>query len=190
MRTVALIRFQPFARETMLMILQSVPAVDVEAYMPDGEFQNLRLTHYAGRWVVLFFWPMDFTFVCPTEIRGYEKLAPKFAEAEAVLLGASVDSVYVHRAWTEHGLGKVSFPMIGDVTRRLTEGLGVLLDDEGVAARATFIIDPQGIVVSESTNALNVGRSVDETLRLLHAFQAGGLAPCEWRPGQPLLEAH
>ena len=139
------------------MIGNPTPDLEVEAFMPDGRFKRLRLGSLLGRWAVLFFYPQDFTFVCPTEIRGYEAFAPRFREADAVLLGASVDSVHVHRAWVEHGLGKVSFPLIGDVTRRLAQAFGVLLEDEGVAARATFILDSQGRVASVTANALEVG---------------------------------
>jgi alkyl hydroperoxide reductase subunit AhpC len=172
----------------MLMIGQIVPDLVVEALMPSGEFQKLRLSDVFKQWTVLFFWPLDFTFVCPTEIRGYNKLASEFEAAGATLLGASVDSVYTHRAWTENGLGKMAFPLIGDVNRRLSRTFGVLLEEEGVAARATFIINPEGRVDSVTVNALNVGRSATETLRVLQAFQAGGLAPCEWQPGEPLIQ--
>ncbi len=171
----------------MLMIGNRAPDLSVEALMPDGRFEHLRLASLLGRWAVLFFYPKDFTFVCPTEIRSYEALAPKFRESDAALLGASVDSVHVHRAWVEHGLGRLSFPLIGDVTRRLAQAFGVLLEDEGVAARATFILDPEGRVASVTANALEVGRSATETLRLLQAFQAGGLTACEWQPGDGLL---
>jgi peroxiredoxin (alkyl hydroperoxide reductase subunit C) len=161
--------------------------LEVDALTLDGRFERLRRGALVGRWSVLFFYPKDFTFVCPTEIHGYEALAPRFRETDAVLLGASVDSVHVHRAWVEHGLGKVSFPLMGDVTRRLTHSFGVLLEDEGVAARATFLLDPEGQVASVTANALDVGRSAAETLRLVQAFQAGGLTACEWQPGDRLL---
>jgi peroxiredoxin 2/4 len=171
----------------MLMIGNPTPDFEVEAFMPYDRFERLRLGALLGRWAVLFFYPNAFTFVCPTEIRGYEALAPRFREADAMLLGASVDSVHVHRAWVEHGLGKMSFPLIGDVTRRLSQSFGVLLEDEGVAARATFILDPEGRVASVTANALDVGRSAAETLRLVQAFQVGGLTACEWQPGDRLL---
>lgn len=160
-----------------------------EALMPNGQFHTIRLAEYRGKWVVLFFWPLDFTFVCPTEIRAFNDLATEFDAGGAVLLGASVDSVYTHRAWTEHGLGKMRFPLIGDVTRELARSFGVLLEQQGVAARGTFIIDPEGNVKSVSVNALNVGRSARETLRLLQALQSGQLTACDWQPGQPFVKA-
>ena len=142
----------------MLLIENPTPDLEVNALTLDGRFERLRLGALGGRWSVLFFYPKDCTFVCPTEIHGYEALAPRFREADATLLGASVDSVQVHRAWVEHGLGKVSFPLIGDVTRRLSHSFGVLLEDEGVAAQATFLLDPEGRVASVTANALEVGQ--------------------------------
>jgi len=171
----------------MLMIGSRIPDLEVEALMPDGRFEKLDTNDLCGRWTVLFFYPLDFTFVFPTEIRAYDNFAPQFEKANALLLGASVDSVHTHRAWVRDGLGEVSFPLIGDVNRKLAQAFDVLLEEEGVAARATFIIDPEGRVASASVNALNVGRSANETLRLIQAFQAGGLTSCEWQPGEPLL---
>jgi alkyl hydroperoxide reductase subunit AhpC len=172
----------------MLGIKQTIPDIEFQALLPAGQFTSLRLSDFRGRWLVLFFWPLDFTFVCPTEIRAYNRLVPEFEKIGTALLGASVDSVYTHKAWCANGLGPVDFPMIGDVTRRLAKGFGVLLNEEGVAARASFIIDPHGVVMSASVNGLDVGRSAAETLRLLQAFQTGGLTACEWQPGQALLQ--
>ena len=112
----------------------------------------------------------------------------EFAKAGAVVLGASVDSVHCHKAWTEHGLGKLSFPLIGDLNRELTQACGVQAP-EGFSQRATFIANPEGVIESVTINSSNVGRSAQETLRTLQALQAGGLAPCEWQPGQALLKA-
>jgi peroxiredoxin (alkyl hydroperoxide reductase subunit C) len=156
--------------------------------MPDGSFADLNFAQYRGRWMTVFFWPMDFTFVCPTEIRGFNELAGDFQKADCALLGASIDSVYVHRAWVEHGLGKVGFPLIGDVTRRLAGGFGIL-DAQGVALRATFIVNPDGVIESSTANALNVGRNPHETLRLVQAFQTGELTACDWQPGQQFVKA-
>ncbi len=168
---------------------QTIPDYSGEALMPNGQFQTIRLADYRGKWVVLFFWPLDFTFVCPTEIRAFDDLTTEFDAVGAVLLGASVDSVHTHRAWTEHGLGKMHFPLIGDVTRRLAQSCGVLLDEQGVAARATFIIDPEGKVKSASVNALNAGRSAREVLRLLQALKTGEPTACEWQPGETFVKA-
>lgn len=165
-----------------------VPNYQGTAYLPTGEFKAFTLEEYRGRWVTLFFWPLNFTFVCPTEIKAYDALFDQFDRRGCAVVGASVDSVHAHRAWCQDGLGTVQFPMVGDVTRELTNGFGVL-SNEGVALRATFIINPQLIIESASVNALNVGRSAKETLRVLDALQAGGLTSCEWQPGEPLVAA-
>ena len=171
----------------MLSVGQSLPAFSGEALLPNGEFAPLTLSDYKGKWVVLFFYPLDFTFVCPTEIQGFNRLHAEFAKAGAVVLGASVDSVHCHKAWTEHGLGKLAFPLIGDLNRDLSQSMGVLAK-EGFSHRATFIANPQGEIESATINSSNVGRSTEETLRLLQALQTGGLAPCGWQPGQSLLQ--
>jgi alkyl hydroperoxide reductase subunit AhpC len=156
--------------------------------MPNGEFAQCNLSEFKGKWTVLFFYPLDFTFVCPTEIRGFNQHYAEFEKLNTVVLGASIDSVHCHKAWTENGLGKISFPLIGDLKRELALGCGVL-SPEGFANRATFIANPDGIIESVTINSSNVGRSTEETLRTLQALQAGGLAPCGWQPGQDLLQA-
>ena len=171
----------------MLTVGQQLPDYSGEALLPNGEFAPIKLTDSMGKWLVLFFYPLDFTFVCPTEIRGFNGLYDQFAKTGAVVLGASIDSVHCHKAWTEHGLGKLHFPLIGDVTRELARGCGVL-SAGGPAERATFIANPQGVIESITINSSNVGRSPEETLRTLQALQAGGLAPCDWQPGQALLQ--
>lgn len=172
----------------MISIGDPVPDACCEAHLPDGRIETVSLDHYRGKWLVLFFWPLDFTFVCPTEIRAYSDLCHDFALSGAVLLGASVDSAHAHRNWVRHGLGPVKFAMLGDVSRTLTQGFGVMTKS-GVALRATFIVDPEGRVMSVSANNLNVGRSARETLRLLHALQSGELTACEWQPGQAFITA-
>ena len=172
----------------MLTVGQSLPNFHGEALLPNGEFGPVKLSDYQGKWVVLFFYPLDFTFVCPTEIQGFNKLHAEFTKNNTVVLGASVDSVHTHKAWTEHGLGKLAFPLIGDLTRELAEGCGVLAR-EGFSQRATFIANPEGVIESISINSSNVGRSTEETLCLLQALQAGGLTACGWQPGQSLLNA-
>ena len=172
----------------MLTVGQSLADYSGEALMPNGEFAPVKLADYRGKWLVLFFYPLDFTFVCPTEIQGFNRLYAEFEKANTVVLGASVDSVHCHKAWTEHGLGQLAFPLIGDLTRELAQGCGVL-SAEGFAHRATFIVNPQGAIESVTINSSNVGRSTEETLRLLQALQAGGLTPCDWQPGQSLLQA-
>ncbi len=171
----------------MLTIGQPLPSFSGEALMPNGEIAKIDLTDYRGKWLLLFFYPLDFTFVCPTEIQAYNTLHAEFAKSGAAILGASVDSVHCHKAWTENGLGKLEFPLIGDLNRALVQGCGVL-SNEGYAHRATFIINPTGMIESITINSSNVGRSADESLRLLLALQAGGLTPCDWQPGQALLK--
>ena len=172
----------------MISIGHPIPDVTCDAYLPDGRIEPVSLAHYRGKWLVLFFWPLDFAFVCPTEIRAYSDLCHDFDISGAVLLGASVDSVHAHCNWVKHGLGAVKFPMLGDVSHALTQAFGVMTES-GVALRATFIISPEGLVMSVSANDLNVGRSARETLRLLHALQSGELTACEWQPGQTFIAA-
>lgn len=157
------------------------------AYLPDGDFVDVTSEALRGKWVVLFFWPLDFTFVCPTEIRAFAQAADEFRALGAEILGCSTDSVYAHKAWTEGTLGRVPFPMIGDTAHGLAKRFGVLLDAEGVALRGTFIINPEGVLVSATIHHLNVGRNVEETLRTLRAFQTGELTPCGWTPGTQTL---
>ncbi|MES2934889.1 MAG: peroxiredoxin [Pseudomonadota bacterium] len=172
----------------MLTVGQSLPDFAGEALLPNGEFAPIKLADLKGKWVVLFFYPLDFTFVCPTEIQGFNRLHAEFAKLNTVVLGASVDSVHTHKAWTQHGLGKLDFPLIGDLTRDLAAGCGVL-SKAGFSERATFIANPEGVIEAITINSSNVGRSTEETLRTLQALQAGGLTACGWTPGQALLNA-
>lgn len=172
----------------MISIGSTIPDVTCEAYLPDGRIEPVALAHYRGKWVVLAFWPLDFTFGCPADLRAYSELSHDFDISGAVLLGASVDSAYAHRAWVRHDLGPVKFPMLGDVSRELTQGFGILTG-HGVALRATFIVNPEGRVVSVAANDLNIGRPAQQTLQLLHALQSGELAACEWQPGQSFIAA-
>jgi alkyl hydroperoxide reductase subunit AhpC len=172
----------------MLTVGQPLPNFSGEALLPNGEFAPINLADYKGKWVVLFFYPLDFTFVCPTEIQGFNQLHGEFAKLNSVVLGASVDSVHCHKAWTESSLGKINFPLIGDLTRALAQDCGVL-SGEGFSHRATFVVNPEGVIESVAINSSNVGRSPNETLRVVQALQAGGLAPCDWQPGQALLKA-
>lgn len=154
--------------------------------------QRVRLADYRGKWLVLFFWPLDFTFVCPTEITAMNDRIQEFRDLDAEVLGVSVDSVYSHRAWIntprdQNGLGHVEFPLASDITKEVSRAYGVLVEEEGVALRGLFIIDPEGIVRYAVVHDMNVGRSVDETLRVLEALQQGGLCPANWKPGQALL---
>ncbi len=158
---------------------------------PDTAFQTIDSNRFPGKWRVVFFWPKDFTFVCPTEIAGFGKLDKEFKARDAQLLGASIDSEYVHLAWRQQKeeLRSLPFPMLSDIKRELAGALGILDAEAGVAQRATFIVDPQGIVRFVYVTDLNVGRSPDEVLRVLDALQTDELCPCNWHKGQETLKA-
>jgi len=167
------------------------PDLDVETYVRvESKPRTLRLSEFRGKWVVLFFYPRDFTFVCPTEIQAFAGLYREFEKERAVVVGASTDSYYSHKAWFESDarLTEVKYPVIADTSQKLSDAFGVLLDD-GTALRGTFIIDPEGVVRHIQVNDLGVGRSVEETLRILRALRTGELCPEGWRPGQPTLTA-
>jgi peroxiredoxin (alkyl hydroperoxide reductase subunit C) len=154
--------------------------------------ETVSLEDYRGKWLILFFYPLDFTFVCPTEITAFNDRAEEFFDLGAEILGVSVDSVYSHRAWIktpreQNGLGDLKFPLASDITKEVSRAYDVLLEDEGVALRGLFIIDPEGVLKYQVVHHNNIGRSVDETLRVLEALQAGGLCPANWKPGQKLL---
>jgi peroxiredoxin (alkyl hydroperoxide reductase subunit C) len=153
-------------------------------------FQDVTNETYAGKWLVVFFWPKDFTFVCPTEIAGFGKLNREFADRDAQLLGVSTDSEFVHLAWrkSHEDLKGLPFPMLSDIKRELSSGLGILDPQAGVAQRATYIVDPQGVIRFVSVNDLSVGRNIDEVLRILDALQTDELCPCNWQKGQPTLQ--
>jgi len=153
------------------------------------EFQEITSAMHHGQWKVVFFWPMDFTFICPTEIAEFGKRHRDFADRDAVVLGASTDTHFVHLAWRRNhdDLKSLPFPMLADTKRELAGALGVLHKQDGVALRATFIVDPEGIIRHVSVNDLSVGRNVDETLRVLDALQTDELCPCNWQKGEPTL---
>lgn len=154
----------------------------------DGcNFGKVSLKDYEGKWLVMFFYPLDFTFVCPTEITGYSKRSEEFTKLNAELLSVSVDSEHSHKAWISSSLGKVNFPMAADMTKEVSRDYGVLIEEEGIALRGLFIIDPEGILKYSTVHDLNVGRSVDETLRVLKALQTGGLCAIDWEEGEELL---
>lgn len=173
--------------EGTLQIGQKAPDFAAQALMADGSFKDVKLSDYKGKWVVLFFYPLDFTFVCPTEIQGFNKLYNDFKKLGAEVLAASTDSVYSHKAWCESALGKVQFPILGDTSHKVARSFNVLIEDKGIALRGTFIIDPNGILKSATVNDLPVGRSVEETLRTIQALQTGKLTGCGWKPGEKTL---
>jgi len=154
------------------------------------EFKDITEKDYNGKWKVVFFWPMDFTFICPTEIAEFGKKNKDFQDRDAQVLGASTDTHFVHHAWRTHhaDLKNLPFPMLADTKRELSTALGVLHKTDGVALRATFIVDPDGIIRWASVNDLSVGRNVDEVLRTLDALQTDELCPCNWKQGDPTLK--
>lgn len=170
----------------MVQVGQQAPGFRLEGVL-DGDFVDVELSDYRGTWVVLFFYPLDFTFVCPTEIRGFAKRLPEFEELGAQVLGASVDSKFSHLAWAERDFSKLGFPLLSDIRREATQAYGVLLEDEGVALRGTFVIDPEGVLKYAVVHDNNIGRNTDETLRVLQALQTGDLCPVDWQPGEETL---
>lgn len=173
----------------MLRINQVVPSFKLPAYIKGhkGDFKEISLDNYKGKWVVLFFYPRDFTFVCPTEIQGFAKHEAEFEKIDTKIVAASTDSVYSHKAWFEKDLSEVTFPILSDTAHTLSRDYQVLNEADGTAERGTFIIDPEGklryVVISDG----NVGRSVTETLRVVQALQTGGLCPIDWEPGEKTL---
>ena len=171
-----------------------LPDFDLHATVatePGQEFARVTSRDYPGKWLVLFAWPMDFTFICPTEIAEFGKRNRDFEERNAQVLGLSGDTQYVHLAWRRQhpALRDLPYPMLADTKRELSSALGILHKDEGVPLRATFIVDPEGVIRFASANDLSVGRNVDEVLRVLDALQTDELCPCNWRAGEPTLQA-
>jgi peroxiredoxin (alkyl hydroperoxide reductase subunit C) len=169
----------------MVQVGQEAPGFELEALTGD-QFIRVKLSDQRGKWVVLFFWPLDFTFVCPTEVTAFSKRIDEFKELGAVVLGGSTDSKYTHLAWTEK-IGKINYPMLADMTRELCREYGVLIEDQGIALRGLFIIDPDGVLRYQVVHDLNIGRNVDEVLRVLKALQTGELCPVDWEEGMPTL---
>jgi alkyl hydroperoxide reductase subunit AhpC len=152
------------------------------------EFKKISLIDYRGKWVVLFFYPLDFTSVCPTEIKGFNQALDSFTELNAVVLGGSVDSKFSHLAWITRGdLGDLKYPLLADFKKETAERYGILDEKEGAALRGLFIIDPDGVLQYQLVHNLSVGRSVEETLRVLEALQTGELCPIGWHKGDKTL---
>ena len=177
----------------MLGVGEKFPAFSLKATVSTEQakaFQQIGNQDYAGKWKVYFFWPKDFTFVCPTEIAAFGKLNKEFLDRDAQILGGSTDSEYVHLAWRrDHAdLKNLPFPMLADIKRELCAALGILDPKAGVAQRATFVVDPEGIIRFVSVNDLSVGRNPQEVIRVLDALQTDELCPCNWQKGQPVLK--
>ena len=177
----------------MLTVGDRIPSFNLRAAVSiekGKEFAEINDKSYEGKWLVLFAWPRDFTFVCPTEIAAFGKKNRDFADRDAQVLGMSTDGHFVHAAWRrDHAdLRDLPFPMLADDKRELSSALGILHKEEGVCLRATFIVDPEGIIRHVSVNDLDVGRNVDEILRNLDALQTDELCPCNWQKGDDTLQ--
>lgn len=172
--------------QTIPKVGGKAPDFEEIAYV-NGEMKKIRLSDYKGKWVVLFFYPLDFTFVCPTEIKGFSSAQKDFEKLGAVVIGASTDSAYSHKAWLQRDLPDVRFPILADTSHKVSIAYGVLKEDAGIANRGTFIIDPNGTLRYAVVSDLGVGRSIRETLRVLQALQTGELCPAEWSPGAKTL---
>jgi len=162
-----------------MLTTKNMPELDHKATLKD----------YEGKWLVLFYYPMDFTFVCPTEITAFSDRIEDFKDQGAEVLGVSTDSVFSHRAWIntsvdEGGLGPINYPLASDITQEVSRAYGVLIEEEGIALRGLFIIDPEGIVRYQVVHDNDIGRNVDETLRVLEALQSGNLCGANWTPGE------
>lgn len=176
----------------MLTVGDKLPIFDLKSVVSanqSDDFAQINNQTDAEKWKILFFWPKDFTFVCPTEIAAFGQLNSDFKERNAVIYGVSTDSEYVHLAWRQHhpDLNNLTFPMLSDIKRELSSALGILHQQEGVCLRATFIVDPQGIIRFVSVNDLSVGRNPHEVLRVLDGLQTEELCPCNWQKGDAVL---
>lgn len=174
-----------------MIVREHAPDFQAQAVMPDGTFREIRLSDYRDRYVILFFYPLDFSFVCPTEIIAFSDRIEEFEQRQTQILGVSVDSQYVHLAWrntprTSGGLGDIRYPLVADLTKRISTSYGVLLPD-GMALRGLFLIDRDGIVRHQTVNDLPLGRNVEEALRMVDALQYyernGNVCPANWHRG-------
>lgn len=176
----------------MLTVGDKFPSFSLKAVTSSEattDFPTITSESYSGKWLCVFFWPKDFTFVCPTEIASFGKMTPEFKDRDCQVLGASIDSEFVHLAWRQNhaDLNGLPFPMLADVKRELSTELGILHKEEGVAMRATYLVDPDGIIRYAAVTDLNVGRNTSEVLRVLDALQTDELCPCNWNKGQDTL---
>lgn len=177
------------------LVGKKAPDFTMETALGNGQdFGTVSLSDYRGKWLILFFYPLDFTFVCPTEITAMSDASEMFEDLDTEILGVSTDSKFSHRAWLNtprdtNGLGRLNYPLASDITKSVARDYGVLIEEEGIALRGLFIIDPEGELKYQVVNHNDVGRSVDETLRVLQALQSGGLCPANWKPGEAHLTA-
>lgn len=190
---------QPQGDFNMIQVGQKAPDFKAEALVGKS-FKEISLSDYRGKYVVLFFYPLDFTFVCPTEITAFSDKAEEFKAAGAEVIGASVDSKFSHLAWVETprkegGLGDLNIPLLADITKEVSRSYGVLIEDAGIALRGVFIIDPDGVLKVQIVNNNNIGRNVDEVLRLVQADKyveshAGEVCPANWTPGADTMKGN
>ncbi len=176
----------------MLTIGQKFPQFKLTGVVSSEQktaFKDITNETYKGKWLVVFAWPKDFTFVCPTEISAFGKMNKDFADRDAQVLGMSTDNEFVHLAWRQNhkDLNALPFPMLSDIKRDLSTALGIINEEAGVCNRATFIVDPNGVIRHVSVNDLNVGRNVNEVLRVLDALQTDELCQCNWTKGDETL---
>ena len=176
----------------MVQVQRKAPDFKAQAVMPDGSFKEVSLSDYAGKKVVLFFYPLDFTFVCPTEIITFSEKIAEFEKRGVQVLGCSIDSHFSHLAWRntprkEGGIGEIKYPLVADTTKDISRSYGVLLENAGIALRGTFLIDEEGLLRHMVVNDLPLGRNIDETLRMVDALdfvqKHGEVCPAEWEPG-------
>ena len=156
--------------------------------------ENVKLADYKGRWLVVLFYPLDFTFVCPTELTAFSDRYEEFQGIGADIIGVSTDSAFSHRAWIntprdKGGVADLKYPLAADSTKNVARDYGVLIENKGIALRGLFVIDPEGVLRYKVIHDLNIGRSPEETLRVIQALQTGGLCQAEWKPGQKTLNA-
>jgi peroxiredoxin 2/4 len=177
------------------MVGKQAPRFEMEAVMTNKEFGKVSLEENMknDKWTVLFFYPMDFTFVCPTEITALSDRFEEFDDLDAEVIGVSTDTIHTHLAWintdrNDNGLGDLNYSLAADTNHKVSKEYGVFIEDEGVALRGLFIINPEGELQYSVVNHNNIGRDVDETLRVLQALQTGGLCPANWKPGQETLK--
>ncbi len=171
----------------MVTIGQVAPKFSGEAVFNKGEIKTVNSADFMGKWTILFFYPLDFTFVCPTELTQFRDNLGQISKLNAVVVGCSVDSVYAHKKWLADELGDLGYPLVGDITKKISRDYGVLLEDAGIATRGTFIIDPEGHIQYMGVHNLNVGRDVTEIVRVLSALQSGELCAAGWKPGHSFI---
>lgn len=167
----------------MLMIDRPAPQFVASAVTGSGDIEEIALKDYAGKWVILFFYPADFSLVCPTELTHLRDLLPQFTDANTVILGCSVDSVHAHKRWIRDDLGNLGYPLLSDITKRISRDYHALLEEKGMSTRATFIINPEQIIQHYQINSSKIGRNIEEIYRLLLAIQSGQLCQSGWKKG-------